>query len=51
METRSNYIMVGAVTVALLAGVLLFIVIFLVPHGARQVAFVAQSLIGKLRKN
>jgi branched-chain amino acid transport system permease protein len=32
-------------------GVLLFIVIFLVPHGARQVAFVAQSLIGKLRKN
>src|SRR4051795_5173342 len=26
METRSNYIMVGAVTVALLAGVLLFIV-------------------------
>jgi branched-chain amino acid transport system permease protein len=32
-------------------GVLLFIVIFLVPHGARQVAFVAQSLIGKIRKN
>jgi branched-chain amino acid transport system permease protein len=32
-------------------GVLLFIVIFLVPHGARQVALVAQSLIGKLRKN
>jgi branched-chain amino acid transport system permease protein len=31
-------------------GVLLFIVIFLVPHGARQVAFVAQSLIGKIRK-
>ena len=26
METRSNYIMVGAVTVALLAGTLLFIV-------------------------
>src|SRR3954464_10706484 len=26
METRSNYIMVGAVTVALLVGVLLFIV-------------------------
>jgi phospholipid/cholesterol/gamma-HCH transport system substrate-binding protein len=26
METRSNYIMVGAVTVLLLAGVLLFIV-------------------------
>jgi branched-chain amino acid transport system permease protein len=32
-------------------GVLLFIVIFLVPHGARQVALVAQSLIGKLKKN
>jgi branched-chain amino acid transport system permease protein len=32
-------------------GILLFIVIFLVPHGARQVAFVAQSLIGKIRKN
>jgi branched-chain amino acid transport system permease protein len=32
-------------------GVLLFIVIFLVPHGARQVAFVAQNLIGKLKKN
>ena len=31
-------------------GVLLFIVIFLVPHGARQVAIVAQQLIGKLRK-
>jgi branched-chain amino acid transport system permease protein len=32
-------------------GVLLFLVIFLVPHGARQVAMVAQNLIGKLRKN
>jgi branched-chain amino acid transport system permease protein len=32
-------------------GVLLFLVIFLVPHGARQVAIVAQHLIGKLRKN
>jgi branched-chain amino acid transport system permease protein len=32
-------------------GVLLFLVIFLVPHGARQVAMVAQHLIGKLRKN
>src|SRR5665213_1431969 len=32
-------------------GVLLFLVIFLVPHGARQVAIVAQQLIGKLRKN
>ncbi len=31
-------------------GVLLFIVIFLVPHGARQVAIVATQLIGKLRK-
>jgi branched-chain amino acid transport system permease protein len=31
-------------------GVLLFIVIFLVPHGARQVAIVAQQLIGKFRK-
>ena len=31
-------------------GVLLFIVIFLVPHGARQVALVAQQTIGKLRK-
>jgi branched-chain amino acid transport system permease protein len=32
-------------------GVLLFLVIFLVPHGARQVAMVAQGLIGKLKKN
>jgi branched-chain amino acid transport system permease protein len=31
-------------------GALLFIVIFLVPHGARQVAIVATQLIGKLRK-
>jgi branched-chain amino acid transport system permease protein len=31
-------------------GVLLFIVIFLVPHGARQVAIIAQQLIAKLRK-
>jgi branched-chain amino acid transport system permease protein len=31
-------------------GVLLFLVIFLVPHGARQVAMVAQQLIGKLKK-
>jgi len=31
-------------------GVLLFVVIFLVPHGARQVAVVAQQLVGKLRK-
>src|SRR6201986_4904826 len=32
-------------------GVLLFLVIFLVPHGARQVAMVAQQLIGKLKKS
>jgi branched-chain amino acid transport system permease protein len=31
-------------------GVLLFLVIFLVPHGARQVAMVAQQLLGKLRQ-
>src|SRR5438477_3469860 len=31
-------------------GVLLFLVIFLVPHGARQVALVAQQLMGKLKK-
>ncbi|CCE02674.1 branched-chain amino acid ABC transporter permease [Bradyrhizobium sp. STM 3809] len=31
-------------------GVLLFLVIFLVPHGSRQVAMVAQQLLGKLRK-
>jgi len=31
-------------------GVLLFLVIFLVPHGARQVAMVAQNLLGKLTK-
>ena len=32
-------------------GVLLFLVIFLVPHGARQVAIVSQQMIGKFRKN
>jgi branched-chain amino acid transport system permease protein len=32
-------------------GVLLFLVIFLVPHGARQVALVAQQILGKLKKN
>jgi branched-chain amino acid transport system permease protein len=32
-------------------GILLFLVIFLVPHGARQIAVVAQQLIGKLRKS
>jgi len=31
-------------------GVLLFLVIFLVPHGARQVAIVSQQMIGKFRK-
>ena len=31
-------------------GVLLFLVIFLVPHGARQVAIVSQQLIAKFRK-
>ena len=32
-------------------GVLLFLVIFLVPHGARQVAIVVQQLVGKFRRN
>jgi branched-chain amino acid transport system permease protein len=32
-------------------GVLLFLVIYLVPHGARQVAILGQQLVGKLRKN
>jgi branched-chain amino acid transport system permease protein len=32
-------------------GVILIVIIFLVPHGARQVAYGAQHLIGKLRKN
>ncbi len=32
-------------------GVLLFLVIFLVPHGARQLAILGQQMIGKLRKN
>jgi branched-chain amino acid transport system permease protein len=32
-------------------GVLLFLVIFLVPHGARQIAVVAQQLLGKFKKN
>ncbi len=30
-------------------GVLLFLVIFLMPHGARQMAMLGQQLIGKLR--
>jgi branched-chain amino acid transport system permease protein len=32
-------------------GVPLPLVIFLVPHGARQVALVAQQLAAKLKKN
>jgi branched-chain amino acid transport system permease protein len=32
-------------------GVLLFVVIFLVPHGARQVALVSQHWIGKLKRS
>jgi branched-chain amino acid transport system permease protein len=32
-------------------GVILIVIIFLVPHGARQVAHGAQHLIGKLRRN
>jgi branched-chain amino acid transport system permease protein len=32
-------------------GVLLFLVIFLVPHGARQVAMIAQQMLGKMKKN
>ena len=31
-------------------GVLLFVVIFLLPHGARQIALVCQHMIGKLKK-
>src|SRR6201994_2614372 len=31
-------------------GVLLFLVIFLMPHGARQMAMLGQQMIGKLRK-
>jgi branched-chain amino acid transport system permease protein len=31
-------------------GVLLFLVIFLVPHGARQVAIVGQQLVGRFRR-
>jgi branched-chain amino acid transport system permease protein len=32
-------------------GVLLFLVIYLLPHGARQIAMIAQNMAGKLRKN
>ena len=38
-------------TIAAVFGVLLFLIIFLVPHGARQVAIVAQQLAAKLKKN
>jgi branched-chain amino acid transport system permease protein len=31
-------------------GVLLFLVIYLVPHGARQIAIVGQQLVGKFRR-
>jgi branched-chain amino acid transport system permease protein len=31
-------------------GIILFLVIFLVPHGARQVALVAQHLLGRFKK-
>lgn len=31
-------------------GVLLFLVIFLIPHGARQLAIVGQQLVGRLRR-
>jgi branched-chain amino acid transport system permease protein len=31
-------------------GVLLFLVIFLMPHGARQVAVMGQQLLGRLRR-
>src|SRR5689334_15200995 len=32
-------------------GAILFLVIFLVPHGARQVAMIAQQMLGKMKKN
>jgi branched-chain amino acid transport system permease protein len=32
-------------------GVILIVIIFVVPHGARQLAYGAQNLIGKLRRN
>ena len=37
-------------TGAKMFGIILFLVIFLVPHGARQVAMVAQHLLGRLKK-
>ena len=42
---------IGAFLMAAVFGVLLFLVIYLVPHGARQVAILGQQLAGKLRKN
>jgi branched-chain amino acid transport system permease protein len=32
-------------------GVLLFLVIYLVPHGARQIAIMGQQFAGKLKRN
>jgi branched-chain amino acid transport system permease protein len=32
-------------------GVLLFLVIFLMPHGARQIAIIGQQLINKTKKS
>jgi branched-chain amino acid transport system permease protein len=32
-------------------GVLLFLVIFLMPHGARQIAIIGQQLIDKIKKS
>jgi branched-chain amino acid transport system permease protein len=32
-------------------GVLLFLVIYLVPHGARQIAILGQQFASRLRKN
>jgi branched-chain amino acid transport system permease protein len=32
-------------------GVLLFLIIFLVPHGARQIAIMGQQLVGKFKKS
>ena len=39
-----------AVITGVVFGVILFLVIFLVPHGARQVAMVAQHLAGRLKR-
>jgi branched-chain amino acid transport system permease protein len=32
-------------------GVILIVIIFVVPHGARQLAYGAQHLVGRLRRN